>query len=256
MPSSRAAALLVVLFVAMPAVAKVPLQVCKESCAARVDGDCGGLAKKKQQKRCRTKLWRQCRRGRIVCTATGTTLRPGSGCVTTFVVGPQLAGGTDQAVAGADLNGDGKRDLLLAANPSVMVRLGNGDGTFGELTGVDVGGDVHGIAVADLDGNGTVDLAAANFMSDPPPTGPSTVVNVSVLMGRGDGSFEGPIPYFVGTRDFHDVVAADFNGDNKPDLVVATQPSVVVLLNNGNGTFAGKVSTPRPTSAGPLRWRT
>jgi hypothetical protein len=55
------------------------------------------------------------------------------------------------------------------------------------------------------------------------------------------------VAYFVGTREPHDVVAADFTGDQKPDLAVATHPSVVVSLNDGNGAFAAGVEYPTPS---------
>jgi hypothetical protein len=73
------------------------------------------------------------------------------------------------------------------------------------------------------------------------------VVNVSVLRGLGNGSFEPPVPWFVGTKDFHDVAAGDFDVDGKIDLVVATHPSLVVLKNLGGGTFAPGVEYPRAT---------
>src|SRR6185437_9787817 len=53
------------------------------------------------------------------------------------------------------------------------------------------------------------------------------------------------VDYPTGTAPWS-VVAADLNGDGKPDLAVADEGSntVSVLLNNGNGTFAAKVDYP------------
>jgi hypothetical protein len=226
-----------------PALGRVPARVCKETCPGLVAQDCAGLRKKKL-KRCRAKIIRGCKRGSLTCGATTTTLPIGPGCPATFVVSDPYPGGTDQTIAIADVNGDGKRDVVLGSNGAVMVRFGNGDGTLGGLAGYDPGGDVRGVAIADVTGDGKPDIVAANFMADPPPAGPSTVVNASVLANLGDGTFDVGVPYFVGTRDFHDVVAADFNGDQKPDLAVATQPAVVVLANTGNGAFGAGVEYP------------
>jgi hypothetical protein len=244
---SRLLLVLTVLVVAVaPAAGKTPRKTCKAACGPLVETTCAGL-KKKKAKRCRERLWRQCQRDRISCesaaTTTTTTLPPSApSCPTTFQVGPELPGGAEH-VAVADLNRDGKLDMVMTANPGVMVRLGNGDGSLGGVSGADAGGDPGGVAVADLDGDGIPDLAVPHFVQVP-----SQAVEVSVLIGRGDGSFAEPVSYPVGTRDFHDVVAADFNGDGRPDLAVATHPAVVVLLNAGNGTFGAKVDYPAATT--------
>src|SRR5262245_22022628 len=135
--------------------ARVSKRVCKETCAGVVVRDCADLRKKKL-KRCRSRILKQCRTEAIDCTAptttTTTTLPPG--CPTTCSVGDPYTGGTGHTIAVADLNGDGKRDVIVGANPSVMIRLGNGDGTLGPIGGADAGGDVRGVAIADVSGDG------------------------------------------------------------------------------------------------------
>jgi hypothetical protein len=63
-----------------------------------------------------------------------------------------------------------------------------------------------------------------------------------VLMGNGDGTFQAPVEYDVGTGGETpvDVVAADFNGDGRPDLAVldAWGGKVILMMNQGDGTFA------------------
>jgi hypothetical protein len=72
-------------------------------------------------------------------------------------------------------------------------------------------------------------------------------VVVSVLLGRGDGTFSAPVQVHAGIKAFA-VRAGDFNGDGKPDLAVATNldvfGSVSILLGNGNGTFQPQVTYP------------
>jgi hypothetical protein len=90
------------------------------------------------------------------------------------------------------------------------------------------------IVVADLNGDGILDLAIANEGSS----------DVSVLIGKGDGTFVNQIRYSTGTgTDPVSIAAADFNGDGKPDLVVADSANkkMSVLMNSGTGTFGAAV---------------
>ena len=91
----------------------------------------------------------------------------------------------------------------------------------------------YSVAVADLDGDGKPDLAAVNYYSG----------NVSVLLGKGDGTFQTAVNYRAGSAP-QSVAVGDFNGDGKPDLAVANNGSanVSVLLGNGDGTFLAPVN--------------
>jgi predicted NUDIX family NTP pyrophosphohydrolase len=84
------------------------------------------------------------------------------------------------------------------------------------------------VAVGDFDGDSVADLAVANQTSD----------NVSVLLGRGDGSFDSASNFPAGT-DPRSVAVGDFDGDQDSDLAVPNQNSgsVAVLLGKGDGSF-------------------
>src|SRR5205807_5346036 len=62
--------------------------------------------------------------------------------------------------------------------------------------------------------------------------------SVSMLLGKGDGTFQTAMNFAVGTNP-SSVAVSDFNGDGKLDLAVANQGSnnVSVLLGKGDGTF-------------------
>ena len=137
----------------------------------------------------------------------------------------------------ADLNGDRLVDVAISnQNGGVTVAMGNGDGSFrpGATYPITGGFFANGLAAADFNGDGNVDLAATN-------TGPPDLFlgnTVSVLLGNGDGTFGQPSDMVVGTTP-QPIIADDFNHDGRPDLAVgnAFGHSVSVLLGLGAGSF-------------------
>jgi hypothetical protein len=188
--------------------------------------------------------------GPVFCDGSvGVLLGNGDGAFSAVV--PYSSGGVyGLSVAVADVNGDGRPDLLVAngcANISlcgtgaVAVLLGNGDGTFQAATEYLSGGAYpYSLKVVDLNGDGKLDAVAANSFSD----------TVSVLLGNGDGAFQAAVTYSSGDRanvvQISSVAVADVSGDRRPDLLLTTQSmgadgnnggAVSVLLGNGDGTF-------------------
>jgi predicted dienelactone hydrolase len=144
-------------------------------------------------------------------------------------------------VSVADLNRDGKLDLVVSDN-AISVLLGNGDGTFQSPVTYAVGESPTEIKIADFNGDGKLDLAVTNSVSN----------TVSVLLGNGDGTFQPQVQYPTGTGSYG-LAAADVNADGKLDLVVTNYfaNTVSVLLGNGDGTFQPHVDYavgPVPTS--------
>lgn len=136
----------------------------------------------------------------------------------------------------ADMNNDGKVDFVSVDDSSDLdVVLGNGDGTFQPAIAYD--NVAYGpLAVGDLNGDGRPDVVAIDPFRN----------YVAVLLGQGDGTLLPAIDYRVPellNPAPSSVAIADFNGDGKPDLVVANGGSanVGIFLGNGDGTFGEPV---------------
>lgn len=156
-------------------------------------------------------------------------------------------GGEPVSVAVGDLNGDGKLDLAVtdygsAVGTMISILLGNGDGTFQTQTEYVTGSAPRWVTMADLNGDGKLDLAVANQDS----------TTVSVFLGKGDGTFQPRMDFTTGFGPTS-VIAADFNGDGRLDLSTANfsfgsccGKTVSILLGNGDGTFQAHMDYATP----------
>jgi Bacterial Ig-like domain (group 3)/FG-GAP-like repeat/FG-GAP repeat len=153
-----------------------------------------------------------------VLLGTGVTFQP---VVTYSGVGLP----TDVVIA--DVNGDGKPDLVVASSSGAGVMLGNGDGTFQPMVGYDTGGSTCCfLVVADINGDGKPDIVVGNNASG----------TIAVLLGNGDGTFQPAVTQ--AESDPRSLAVADLNGDGRLDLVVGTSdgnntPLVGVMLHVG-----------------------
>lgn len=135
----------------------------------------------------------------------------------------------------ADLNEDGRQDLIGGGASALQVALGHGDGTFGTPRLLGVPG--RPLAIGDFNGDGHIDVL---------------ITGVSILPGRGDGTFEAarvvdasanpPVETDLPSR----AVAADFDGDGKLDFALLNIGCVCVYPGRGDFTFGPRVELPSP----------
>jgi VCBS repeat protein/FG-GAP repeat protein len=125
---------------------------------------------------------------------------------------------TDDGASAAmdDLNHDGRTDIVIASyNPeSVTVALNAGGGRFRNGGTYNVGGLARSVAINDVNGDGKPDVVTANYGVNPPDT-------ITVLLNGADGRFARRRDYQVG-REPAALAVADLNGDDKPDLAIAS----------------------------------
>src|SRR5207237_1037391 len=154
---------------------------------------------------------------------------------------PLATGIHPTSVAVADLNGDGKPDLVSAnrgtrdaPGNTVSVLLGNGEGSFQTQQSFATGEYPSSVAAADINGDGKPDLVSANTTSRHAPYS-----TVSVLQSYPTRRSSDLQPLATGIHP-SSVAVADLNGDGKPDLVSANRGTfyvsgntVSVLLGNG-----------------------
>ena len=152
---------------------------------------------------------------------------------------PVTVGGSPRFAAVGDFNGDGNADLAVSdSGPDTLsILLGDGHGGFANAPGspIAVGNSPRVVVADDFNGDGIMDLAVANFITN----------DVSLLLGDGHGGFTNapgsPVAAGAGPRG---MVAADFNGDGLADLAVANNNATTmnVLLNQVTQTATATLS--------------
>jgi len=155
----------------------------------------------------------------------------------------------------ADVNHDERQDLILAHHDSydVTVLLGGGDGKFVPAKGSPFAAregsqpHTHGLAVADVNGDGHADIVTANNSDE----------DVSLLLGSGNGSFTraAKSPFACGKSPYP-IAASDIDGDGCADVLVpnathgdAEHKTLTILLGNRRDELNAAASSPLTCAA-------
>jgi hypothetical protein len=156
----------------------------------------------------------------------------------TFSAGSSVTVSSGQLVlALADFNGDGRPDVLEQGTNTLLVLLGNGDGTFrtNAIT-TPIGVTLTLVAAANLNGDRKADLVGVSSSS------------LLVYISNGDGTFAPASSYNLGSASASALTTWDFNGDNITDVSVCAAAQEIVLLGNGDGTFKAPLASVAPYS--------
>lgn len=133
-------------------------------------------------------------------------------------------GADPMSIAIGDLNGDGRRDLVIASiwDQTLTTWLGGGDGTFTKSSITYLGTSFLGylrIVAADFDQDGRLDIAVSDVQQPA----------LTVLLGGGDGRL-GPPLRIATDKPLQSLSVADLDANGRPDIIAPTVSSTSVLL--------------------------
>lgn len=177
----------------------------------------------------------------LVGVGDGTFFQP--------IVIPATAGMQPRAVEFGDFNADGHPDMVVPSDTydgrvAVFLNKGEKNSVAFEPPRILRVGEFTGFAIVqDVNDDGKTDILTSSLYTN----------NISVLLGKGDGTFSLPFQYWTGDIWPFGIVLTDFNGDGKSDVIATSAKSTTcsVLLGDGRGAF----SSPQFFQIeGPSRW--
>ncbi len=139
--------------------------------------------------------------------------------------GPFSSSGANEAMRSADINCDGRPDLVVpVAGGSLLIFEGQADGHLGEPVEFETDSGSNAVEFADFNQDGRLDMALSFFNGS---VGIALDVCTDLALDQTHGTVE--------TSEA--LISPDLNGDGRPDLVVGTwyQPQLAVLLSAING---------------------
>ena len=148
------------------------------------------------------------------------------------------------SLAVSDFNNDGHLDIAVGTilQTWLIIFLGNSEGTFTYETAYRIGHIYFQLEIANLNRDNFSDIVVAYYDSNG--------MFVNILLGYGNGSFANSTIHRTGCLERGLMKVADFNKDNRSDVVIVdSSGSVCVLLAYHNGSFINQISN--TTGASP-----
>ncbi|HEU4334752.1 MAG TPA: FG-GAP-like repeat-containing protein, partial [Candidatus Eisenbacteria bacterium] len=138
-----------------------------------------------------------------------------------------------------DMNRDGIPDVVTVAQDSIRVLHGTGTGTFTAGPGVEIGGVIYDLDLADLNRDGFLDIAVANQV-------------IKIVYG-GAGTLSAPITLAAPITAGQTLCVADFNRDGFPDIATNSSGNYYVLWGENAAPFSSYATTNLPFAASDMR---
>ena len=163
---------------------------------------------------------------------------------------PMGAGVGPYALAVADIDGDGRQDVITAnvSNNSISVfpntSTGRGNFAFGSRINFSTGTLPRSVTITDLDNDGKPDIAATAQT-------PSIVSVFRNISTAGSPSLAARQDFAVGSTPWI-VAAADFDGDGKPDLATANEGGANVSILRNTTTTSGTITLASVVNLSPV----
>ncbi len=156
-------------------------------------------------------------------------------------------GSLPPAVIAADVNNDGKIDLVVinTGSDSITILLGMGNGSF-HIPGILYATDSHPteLVSGDFNMDGNIDIAVTNRFAQ----------QMLIFLGFSNGSFYCNYTGYFTDYFGYSVKTADFNGDSKLDLVVSNESdnTINIFIGTGTGTFVMASPATYATGSSPI----
>ncbi len=165
----------------------------------------------------------------------------GSGEFTTREINSDIFNENFYSLAAGDVDNDGDIDIV-AGDRYIYILKNPGDGYFTEVEDYNLAAGnpgicwPHGMACADVSGDGAPDIITADYTDGGTPS-------ISVLLNEGNGTFRTPVPYYFHdtSGEATDLTVGDFNNDGRLDAGTVVHDRICLIFNNGNGTFSSPV---------------
>ena len=160
----------------------------------------------------------------------------------------ESGGNGERAVAAADVNEDGIGDLIVGVFNSneLLMLLGDGSGGYALSDRISVGGSPWMLAIGDINGDGTLDVASANSSNN----------SASAAFTDGQGNFINAVSYSSGGTFPLAIDLGDLDGDGDLDLLVSNFGNFGsnngrwrCYENDGDGNFINPADYPASKAA-------